>query len=230
MSGLELKDFKVKINEKYLVDIPSFNFRKGYVYTIFGKSGVGKSTFLKAMGSLIRYEGALYLNGENLVEKHQLEDIRKKVHYIRQIPEFIPGSVMKNFEYIFGFRSNRLLCLDKKILEELLTIFGLSGDILEKDVKNLSGGERQRISIIRSLMLKPEFILLDEPTSALDIHTESLFLNFLNKIKNDIGIIIVSHSLNIIVNSDKKLFFEDGKCQEVNGNIDHDMIKDMIGA
>ncbi len=230
MSSLEIRDFRVKVADKYLVDISDYSFKKGYIYTIFGKSGVGKSTFLKALGFLIRYEGSIYLNGENLIEKYSLEEIRKKVHYIRQIPEFIPGSVMKNFEFIFDFRANRSVFLDRDLLKHLLSSFNLGEEILEKDVKNLSGGEKQRISIIRSLLIKPEFILLDEPTSALDIHTESLFLSFLNKIKHETGIIIVSHSVNMIVDSDKKLFFEDGKLQEPIGSITSDRIKDLIGA
>lgn len=230
MSTLKIESFRVKIADRYLVDVSEFSFEKGFSYVIFGKSGAGKSTFLKALGSLIPYEGFLYLNEENLLEKYPLEEIRKKVHYIRQVPEFIPGSVIKNFEFILGFRANRNLSIDKSFIGKLLSKFDLSEDILQKDVKNLSGGEKQRISVIRSLFIKPEFILLDEPTSALDIHTESLFIDFLNKIKSETGVIMVSHSVNVILDSDKKLFFENGKLHEVDDDLTYDGIKSMIGA
>jgi len=229
MSVLEIEDLKVKIETRYLVDIKRFSFEKGIVYSIFGKSGAGKSTFLKALGSLIKYEGNVYLNGENLKQKYPLTEIRKKVHYIRQVPEFVPGKVIDSLKCIFSFKSNKNLVFDEKYLNELLDKFGLDQSILVKDIKNLSGGERQRISIIRSLLIRPEFILLDEPTSALDVYTEGTFITFLNSIKREFGVIIVSHSVNMIINSDIKLFFDKSNITRIEEDIDTEDIRKLIG-
>jgi putative ABC transport system ATP-binding protein len=229
MSLLEIEDLKVKIEKRCLVDIKRFSFEKGFIYTIFGKSGAGKSTFLKALGSMIKYEGNIYLNGENLKQKYPLTEIRKKVHYIRQVPEFVPGKVIDSLKYIFSFKSNRDLGFDENYLNVLIDKFGLDRSILGKDIKNLSGGEKQRISIRRSLLIRPEFILLDEPTSALDVYTEDNFITFLNGIKNEFGVIVVSHSVDMIISSDIKLFFDKCNINRIEEDIDTENIRKLIG-
>jgi len=227
---LMVKDFKVNIAGNYIVDIDNFEFQKGYIYSIFGKSGEGKSTFLKALGSLITYEGSIYFNGEIAEKRYPKEELRKKVHYIKQTPEFIPGSVIFNLKYIFSFKVNKGIYFDEDYLFELLERFSLSRELLDKEVKNLSGGEKQRMSIIRSLMIRPEFVLLDEPTSALDIHTEGLLIDFLRSISKDIGVVVVTHSPNMIMESDVRLYFEKGGLSLVENRIDIDAIKSMLGG
>ncbi|MCX8083697.1 MAG: ATP-binding cassette domain-containing protein [Calditerrivibrio sp.] len=227
MNTILLEDFTIFLQGTILIHVDGISFETGKIYTIFGKSGTGKTTFLKALGSLIRFLGTAKLNGKNF-NSYDIRDLRKKVHYIRQEPRFIPDTVLKNINYVFDFAANKSNLNNIERTKYLLKKMNLNDDILEKDTRTLSGGEKQRISIIRSLLLNPSFILLDEPTSALDIYTEELLLSFLHDLKKDIGIIVVSHSPNIIQHSDCKILLDNKKLHIIDGELSTEEIKKII--
>jgi ABC-type dipeptide/oligopeptide/nickel transport system ATPase subunit len=104
----------------------------------------------------------------------------------------------------------------------------LSKDILDKNITLLSGGEKQRIALIRSVLINPKFILLDEPTSALDIFNEEVIFNFLKKLSKKLGIIIVSHSKNIIINADIKILLDKNGYKIFENDIDEKFIYQII--
>ena len=66
----------------------------------------------------------------------------------------------------------------------------------------LSGGQKQRLSIARSLLRKPQILILDEPTSALDNDTEIAIKETINNLKDKLTIIIVTHRLSLIEKAD----------------------------
>jgi len=100
MSELTLKDFKVSLKDTLIAEIKEFSFQNGSIYTIFGRSGIGKSTLLKAMGSLIPYEGKMLLNGRDSKD-YSIDTIRKAVHYVRQDRNFARNSEWENIKIYY---------------------------------------------------------------------------------------------------------------------------------
>ncbi|MEF3255344.1 MAG: ATP-binding cassette domain-containing protein [Deferribacterales bacterium] len=230
MNRLLLKDINIKINNVTLLDIDNFVFEKGFINTIIGKSGIGKSTLLKVIGGLVKYEGSIYLDEKELSKHFNIYQARKKVHYVRQDAKFIEGNFFDNIKHLLSFKINRTIKITEPEIFNYAEKLGLERELLYKDIKTLSGGEKQRLNIIRSLLIRPEFILLDEPTSALDIHTEGLLINLLNSIKNKIGIITVSHSYNFIRHSDNKILLSDKRLTLFDKNVKEEDIKRFIGG
>ena len=68
-------------------------------------------------------------------------------------------------------------------------------EIISEDGKNISGGQAQRISIARAIYFDRQILILDESTNSLDLETEKNIINFLNQLKYDITIIMISHNL-----------------------------------
>ena len=148
-----------------------FEVEKGEFVAIMGKSGCGKSTFLKLLGMIERpTAGAIYFDGMDTEElwKDELADIRR-----RRI-----GFVFQDFYLLdsLNVRDNILLpmILDKansQVMKdkvaELAGRFGID-HLLLKAPYELSGGEKQRAAICRALINDPELILADEPTGNLD--------------------------------------------------------------
>ena len=107
--------------------------------------------------------------------------------------------------------------MDLNRVSELLDIFNLSKDYLDKSIKNLSGGEVQRIALIRSLLFKPEILLLDEITSSLDIDNTMIVENSMNILnKEGVTILWVTHDLDQSKrDSNKLLTIESGKIKSL---------------
>lgn len=225
---LTIKNLKIFIKNDKLIDIEHFSFQKNYIYSIFGRSGIGKSTLLKAIGSLVEYQGEIFLGNSIIGKDLNVRESRKRIHYVRQEPRFLPGTGIDNLKYIFKLNENKDMRFDENLANIFADKLNFNRELFYKDVKHLSGGERQRLSLVRSLLIQPDFILLDEPSSALDIHTEQLLIKLLHDIKSKIGVIVVSHSTNFIVNSDKKLLLSDKKINFLDYEINEDIIKKII--
>jgi len=151
-------------NQSILKDV-SVSIDAGDFLSIVGPSGSGKSTFLKLCCHLISpTDGAISFKGKNLNDYNPME-LRKQIAYCFQMPYLFGDHVKENLEFPFVVRN---VPFEQERVDELFSVFHMANDYLHKEVKNLSGGEKQRIALIRSLLFKPEILLLDEVTSALD--------------------------------------------------------------
>ena len=115
--------------------------------------------------------GALYYDGKPYADIIPME-LRKKIQFVSQTPFLFPISVRENFKI------SSPDCTDEE-LEELMCGFNLPLDLLKKSGNRLSVGQSTRICVIRSLLLKPDVLLLDEPTAALDpLNTDIFYRTF----------------------------------------------------
>ncbi|MCQ2010973.1 ATP-binding cassette domain-containing protein [Sporolactobacillus sp. STSJ-5] len=165
MSSLDFSHvFFTNDNQSILKDV-SVSIDAGDFLSIVGPSGSGKSTFLKLCCHLISpTDGAISFKGKNLNDYNPME-LRKQIAYCFQMPYLFGDHVKENLEFPFVVRN---VPFEQERVDELFSVFHMANDYLHKEVKNLSGGEKQRIALIRSLLFKPEILLLDEVTSALD--------------------------------------------------------------
>ena len=193
-----------------------FEVEKGEFVAIMGKSGCGKSTFLKLLGMIERpTAGAIYFNGMDHrgTLKDELADIRR-----RRI-----GFVFQDFYLLdsLNVRDNILLpmILDKansQVMKdkvaELAGRFGID-HLLLKAPYELSGGEKQRAAICRALINDPELILADEPTGNLDSRSGQIVMDALKEINEDMHktIIMVTHDPYFASLSKRVVLLKDGK-------------------
>lgn len=185
----------------------NFELKKGDVISIVGKSGCGKSTMLKCINKLEEINsGEIMFNGVNINEI-PLTVLRQKIGIVfQEYNLFDHLTVIENLTLalikIKKYSLNRSLKLARDVLKKI--------DLLDKQDKypdELSGGQKQRVAIARTLLMKPEIILLDEPTSALDKEMKESVLNLIKEmVKEDMTLIIVSHEENFVENVSDKIF------------------------
>ena len=184
---LIVKDLAVNYNEKKVLNNISYEFETK-CYGLMGKSGSGKSTFLKSVLGLISYSGQVFLN-DKLIEKDRRGF---QVVFQNSFRSFDPTKTIKKSIEELEKENNT-----NYDLEELFEKFGMNKELLNKKPKALSGGELQRASIIRAVSQDPKVLLLDEPTASLDVINQKKILEMLQEIKNSI-VILVSHDLKTI--------------------------------
>jgi ABC-type dipeptide/oligopeptide/nickel transport system ATPase component len=182
MLNIAIKNLLLKNRNGFktiLKDI-SFSLPPNNIYTIVGKNGSGKSTLIKSLTGLLdkrfyTLEGEVFFDSANIFSLNYnelLEIRRKKIKYVFQ-------DAVNSFDHLkkLGYYFNKLAD-NAGETGELLNFFLLpEPDVLFKLYPyEVSGGMAQRISLVLSLLTRPEIIILDEPTSGIDSPIASLVL------------------------------------------------------
>jgi molybdate transport system ATP-binding protein len=164
------------------------------VIALFGHSGSGKTTVLRAIAGLERFDGTLVVNGEVWQDEKRFLPVHKRpIGYVFQEASlFSHLSVERNLA--FGLK--RIPAAQRRIgLEQVVEWLGI-GHLLSRKPQRLSGGERQRVAIARALLTSPRLLLMDEPLSALDTRSKADILPYLERLHDELSIpvLYVSHS------------------------------------
>jgi len=141
---------------------------KGEVFALIGPTGAGKTTLLRIIDLLeTPTSGELYFDGRPIPQSgRQRLEIRRRISFIHQKPQFFDSSVYDNVACGLRWRGGKENAISNKVRTILETV-GLNG-YDNRDARTLSGGEAQRVALARALVLEPEVLLLDEPTANLD--------------------------------------------------------------
>ncbi|KOY86094.1 ATP-binding protein [bacterium 336/3] len=210
------KYFYEPVKFKALDDV-SFQAYRGEFLTLVGKSGSGKSTLLYCLSTMdTRYEGELYILGENVTGKKTdyLAEIRNhhigfvfQFHYL--LPEF---TCLKNVMIPALKLGNRSYEEVEEKAYQKLEILGLKDQAL-KPASKLSGGQQQRVSIARALINDPQLIMCDEPTGNLDSKNTQIVFDIFKQLSQEFNqtIIAVTHDNDFAKASDRTIELADGK-------------------
>ena len=202
---------------------------KNKVTAFIGPSGCGKSTLLRCLNRMndlfegCRVDGTILYEGQDISKFNTLE-LRTKVGMVFQNPNPFPMSIYDNIAYgprCQGIKNKEVL---NKIVEESLKKAALYNEVkdrLKDSALGLSGGQQQRLCIARCIAMEPEVILMDEPTSALDPIATLKIEEFINELKKDYTIIIVTHNMQQATRvSDYTAFFMLGEVIECDPTIE----------
>ncbi|WP_188967811.1 peptidase domain-containing ABC transporter [Neoroseomonas lacus] len=200
------------------LDNVSFKVPVGGVLGIVGRSGSGKSTLTRLLQGLhSAQEGVLRIDGHD-VREFDLTHLRQSTGIVLQENFLFRGTVRQNIaaprpdarpEEIA--EAARMAGADE-FIERLPR--GFDTDI-EEGGQNLSGGQRQRLAIARALITRPRILILDEATSALDPESEAIIRRNLRRIAEGRTVIIVSHRLATLVDSQAILVLERGRVVDI---------------
>lgn len=199
MAILSLNNICFSYGKSPVLKDVTYDFEKGKMYCIVGKSGAGKTTLLSLLSGLAAASsGSILYNGEDI---KKLDKYKYRSKYI--------GVIFQSYNLITKFTAleNVMLSMDiagvKKVNKKdkamsLLLDVGLDEDEAQRRILKLSGGQQQRVAIARALSYDPDIILADEPTGNLDRDTENEIMDIFRRLA-DSGkcVILVSHSTEV---------------------------------
>jgi molybdate transport system ATP-binding protein len=210
MSGIEVK-LHSRLGAFHL-DV-AFQAPASGVTALFGRSGSGKTSVLRAVAGLhratqgrIRINGEVWQQGRRFVPTHK----RSLGYVFQEASLFSHLSVQGNLEY--GWR--RIPLAERRLrFDDVVELLGIN-PLLERLPERLSGGERQRVAIARALLTSPKLLLMDEPLSALDHDAKQAILPYLESLHDEFAIpsLYVSHDPNEVARlADQMVLLEQGR-------------------
>ena len=217
---LSLKNVSIYQSNKVILSNINLEVQHGEFIYIIGKTGTGKSSFIKTL-----YADIPLTTGEGKIVDYDLVNLKEKdIPYLRRKI----GIVFHDFQLLpdRNVSDNMLFVLKatgwtdasemQNKIDEVLDKVGMKG-FANKMPHQLSGGEQQRVAIARALLNDPEFILADEPTGNLDPQTSVEVLDVLKKINaNGKTVIMATHDYALLMKfPSKTLKCEDGSIFEV---------------
>lgn len=213
ISKIELKnvsfsyDGNISVYKNY-----DIKFEKGKTYAILGPNGAGKSTLTNLVIGLFidEFTGEILYNSKSIKSLNMLNILGKNIAVSEQEPFLLAETIRYNLTLADNFT------VSEEKLQLLIELLGLTtfftglqdglNTVINEDSTNLSGGEKQKLSLLRVLLKDSDVMILDEPTSALDDFGKNNLLNYLNKLKSNKIIIVVTHDRSFAENFDEKVY------------------------
>ncbi len=209
--------FKYPDAEEYILENISFTASSGETVAIIGSTGSGKSTLINLIPRFYdATDGKILIDGIN-VKDYKSKALYNKIGYVSQKAVLFSGSVLYNTGFGDSGRRKK-----KEELIDALDVAEASEFVENMDEKydsfisqggtNISGGQKQRLSIARAIAKNPEIYIFDDSFSALDYKTDALLRKKLKSHSKNSTIIIVAQRIGTIINADKIIVLDKGKC------------------
>ncbi len=205
-----IKDGEICQSGNTILKSINVELNKGEFVYLIGKTGSGKSSFLKTLYGELSLENGTGQLGEFDLAKYtrkQIPYLRRELGIVFQDFQLLTDrTVFKNLEFVMkatGWKKKKAI---QERAEEVMRLVGLDNK-LDDMPHQLSGGEQQRVSIARALINNPKFILADEPTGNLDPETSKEIMAVLQAIaKEGTAILMATHDLTIMEQFPSKTF------------------------
>ena len=161
---LKIQNISVKISNSIILKNIDMYIKRGMITCIMGKNGMGKTTLLETIiGHHRPYLGHINYNGVNISKLLPYERAKLGLAYVPQGREIFPRlTVKENLFTGLSIKNN-----DYKLDTEVLSLFPILSEMLDRYGGDLSGGQQQQLAIARALLMHPKLLILDEPTEGI---------------------------------------------------------------
>ena len=208
---LNIKNITVKISNSIILRDINMIAKKGLITCIMGKNGMGKTTLLETIiGHHVLSSGSIRFNHTNIEKLSPFERANLGLAYVPQGREIFPRLTVKE-NLLTGFSESKKNNLNDS---EVLSLFPVLKEMLNRYGGDLSGGQQQQLAIARALLMKPKILILDEPTEGIQpsiIKSIKEVIKYIKKVKKT-SIILVEQYFDFAEElADEVFIIERGK-------------------
>lgn len=195
----------------------SFQVKQGETIALVGPTGAGKTTVINLVSRFYNATKGRVLVDDTDVKSVTLKNLREQMGVMTQDNFLFSGTIKDNIRY------GKLDATDEEIIEAAKSVHahdfisrlekGYDTEINERGTR-LSNGQRQLIAFARTMLSKPQILILDEATSSIDTHTEALVQQGIESMLEGRTSFVIAHRLSTIKNADRIFVIDDGRIQE----------------
>ena len=200
-----------------LYDALSVDIRAGERVGLVGRSGSGKTTFVKLVQRLYDVgEGRILIDGQDIAHATQ-QSLRNQIAIVQQDPIMFHRSLAENNAYARPGASGAAIEQAARLAnahEFILRLPKGYGTLVGERGVKLSGGERQRVALARAFLADAPILILDEATSSLDSESEALIQQAMERLMKGRTSIVIAHRLSTVRSLDRILVFDRGEIVE----------------
>lgn len=210
---LQLSNLNVYYGESHILRGVDLNIPRGEMVCLIGRNGVGKTTLLKTiMGLLKPRQGSVIFAGKDITFQPPDRRAKMGIGYVPQGREVIPRLTVRE-NLLLGFEARPAgRIANEDIPEMIFDLFPVLGKMLGRMGGDLSGGQQQQLAIARSLIGKPQLLVLDEPTEGIQ---PSIILEIENAVRQiiattGISVLLVEQHLHFVRQADRYYAMQKG--------------------
>lgn len=214
---IAVRDLVQKIGRQEILRGFSLDVHAGETLVLLGKSGGGKSVFLRHLIGLMKpVSGSILFEGQDLakLDERQLEPVRRKIGMLFQDGALFDSlSVYDNVAFPLRERGERNEKVVREKVHEALALVNMNGHDQKMPV-NLSGGMRKRVALARAIISPPQVILYDEPTAGLDPIVSDSINKLIRRLQRQLSVtsVVVTHDMTSCYHiADRVALLNEGK-------------------
>ncbi|MBJ6371699.1 ABC transporter ATP-binding protein [Sedimentitalea arenosa] len=194
---LEVQDMHAFYGKSHILQGVNMNIQEGEIVALLGRNGVGRSTTCKAIMGEVPPEGVVRFKGHDIAGKKAFEIANLGVGYVPENRDIFPGLTTRQ-NLILGLKPGQKDGTGRWSMEDMFDLFENLRNRADVEASVLSGGEQQMLTMCRTLMGDPDFIMIDEPTEGLSPQMTQKVAELLQEIaRRGIATLLVEQKLSI---------------------------------
>jgi ABC-type branched-chain amino acid transport systems, ATPase component len=203
---LEVRDLHAYYGKSHILHGVDMHVGEGEIVALLGRNGVGRSTLAKSIMGMVRHEGEILLRGKNVSGLRTFEVAHKGIGYVPENRDIFPTLTVRQ-NLLLGEKRNPSQPKPRWQGEDMYQMFPRLKERENTAAGVLSGGEQQMLTLCRTLMGDPDFIIIDEPTEGLAPLVVTLVGEYLKTLKErGISVLLVEQKLAIALDISQRVY------------------------
>jgi branched-chain amino acid transport system ATP-binding protein len=203
---LEVRDLHAYYGKSHILHGVDMHVGEGEIVALLGRNGVGRSTLAKSIMGMVRCEGHILLRGKDVRGLRTFEVAHQGIGYVPENRDIFPTLTVRQ-NLLLGEKRNPSQPKPRWQLEDMYRMFPRLKERENTPAGVLSGGEQQMLTLCRTLMGDPDFIIIDEPTEGLAPLIVTLVGEYLKTLKErGISVLLVEQKLAIALDISQRVY------------------------
>lgn len=203
---LKVTDLHAYYGKSHILQGVNMNVEEGEIVALLGRNGVGRSTTCKAVMGAVEPVGSVMFKGQEIAGRKPFEIANLGLGYVPENRDIFPGMTTRQ-NLVLGLKPGQKDGAGRWSMEDMFALFSNLRERADVEASVLSGGEQQMLTMCRTLMGDPDFIMIDEPTEGLSPQMTARVGELLKEIaRRGVAILLVEQKLSIALDIANRVY------------------------